>query len=309
LELTSRRKSSKKRSLTEPDGDTEITETIGSARAWAAQELKSAGVESATITAELLIGHVLRSNRIQIITRPEAPLSSDAMAELRMLVRRRLQGEPLQYLTGVQEFYGLEFRVTPDVLVPRPETELMVEQAIGLAADIPAGPVRFADVGTGSGCIAVSFARMVPASLGVAVDISLPALKIARENASRHGVAERIGFICGDLLGGLSSLPHFDLILSNPPYVADSEYSTLPVTVRDYEPHKALFAGDSALAMYDKLLPQASERLRHHAYLLLEVGIGQAEEVSGMMARHEFSVRQVLRDLQGIPRCIVACRK
>jgi release factor glutamine methyltransferase len=268
--------------------------------------LKPVGAESATLTAELLIGHILGWSRVQVLTRPEAPLGAEAAAKLQALVRRRLQGEPLQYLTGEQEFYGLQFRVTPAVLIPRPETEILVEQAVGLAAGLTGTSARFLDVGTGSGCIAISVACRIPGLLGCAVDISFPALEIARQNASRHRVLDRIEFLCSDLLDGLSPLPRYDLILSNPPYVADMEYDTLPETVRGYEPHSALFAGESGLEIYSRLLPQATGRLRRGGHLLVEIGLGQADAVIRMMERHEFAVQGVFKDLQGIPRCIVA---
>ena len=281
-------------------------DTVGGARALAARELKRAGVESATLTADLLLGHVLGWDRVQVVSRPEAPLSAEAGKQFRDLLRRRARGEPLQYLTGEQEFYGLRFRVSPDVLIPRPETEVLVEKAVSLARGCRRQPVRFADVGTGSGCIAVGVAHEVSDSFGCAVDISTRALAIARENASRHGVLGRIRFLSCDLLEGLRPEPYFDFILSNPPYVARTEYNTLPLIVREHEPHIALFADQSGFDAHRRLIPQAAAQLVPGGYLLVEVGLGQAEEVTRMILQVKLSLEAVLSDLQGIARCVVA---
>jgi release factor glutamine methyltransferase len=283
--------------------------TIGTARAWAAQELRRAAVESATLAADLLLGYVLGCDRVQIVSRPEAPLPAHASDQYVALVQRMAKGEPLQYLTGEREFFGLRFRVTPDVLIPRPETEILVEQAVRLARKCRSRPVRLADVGTGSGCIAVSVAHEVPDAVALAVDVSLPALALARENAARHGVLDRVPLLCCDMLEGLPPQPFFDFILSNPPYVARTEYNTLPATVRDYEPHVALFAGESGLEAYRRLIPQAGARLLPQGYLLVEVGAGQAEAVTQMMLRDDLSIESVLTDLQGIPRCVVSRKR
>jgi release factor glutamine methyltransferase len=268
--------------------------------------LKLADVKSATLTADLLLGHVLGLDRVQVLSRPEVPLRPEALERFTALVQRRLQGEPLQYLIGEQEFYGLSFRVTPDVLIPRPETEILVEQAVSLARGQRRQSMRFADVGTGSGCIAVAFAHEVPGSLGIAVDVSVPALALARENAAHHGVLGRILFLCCDLLAAFPPEPFFDLILSNPPYVASGEYNTLPGSVRDHEPHLALFGGESGLAVCRRLIPQMAERLLPGGHLLVEVGTGQVDAVTQMVLQEGIAVEGLLNDLQKIPRCIVA---
>jgi release factor glutamine methyltransferase len=271
--------------------------------------LKRAGLESAALTADLLLGHVLGWDRVQVVSRPQVPLPSEARERFEALVQRRSQNEPLQYLTGEQEFYGLRFYVTPDVLIPRPETEILVEQAVSLARSWQRQPVRIADVGTGSGCIAVAVAHEVPSSRVCAVDVSLPALKIARENASSHGVLDRVQLLCCDLLEGLRPEPFFEFILSNPPYVARTEYNTLPGMVREHEPHIALFAGESGLDVCRRLIPQAAVRLVPGGYLLMEIGLGQAGEVIKVAQREGFLVKGALNDLQGIARCIVARKK
>jgi release factor glutamine methyltransferase len=284
-------------------------DTIGTARAWAAQELRRAAVESATLAADLLLGHVLGCDRVQVVSRPEALLPGRAWDRYRALVQRMAKGEPLQYLTGEREFFGLQFRVTPDVLIPRPETEILVEQAVRLARECRSRPVRLADVGTGSGCIAVSVAHEIPDSVALAVDVSLTALALARENAARNAVLARVPLLCCDLLDGLPPQPFFDFILSNPPYVARTEYNSLPATVRDYEPHVALFAGESGLDVFRRLIPQAVARLLPRGYLLVEVGAGQAGAVTQIMLQDELSIEDVLGDLQGIQRCVVSRKK
>ncbi len=270
------------------------------------QAFKAAGVESAALTADLLLGHVLGWSRARVLTHPEDTLPAADAERFEALVRRRLGGEPLQYLTGEQEFYGLRFGVTPDVLIPRPETEILVDKALSLARGKAQRALRYVDVGTGSGCIAVAIAYELPGSWGVAADISPGALRVARENARRLGVLDRLRFCCGDLLEGISPSPHFDFILSNPPYVARREYNTLPKMVSEHEPHVALFSGESGLDVYRRLIPQAAARLVPGGHLLMELGLGQDEAVRQMALSEAFKVECIVEDLRGIPRCIVA---
>jgi release factor glutamine methyltransferase len=271
-------------------------------------ELVRAGIESPRLTAELLLGHVLGWERVRLLSHAGDPLSAEAGEWFASLVRRRAAGEPLQYLTGMQEFFGLPFRVTPDVLIPRPETEVLVEKALQLARKSGAAPVRFADVGTGSGCIAVSFAAEHSQSVGCAVDLSWEALAVARDNASRNGVLDRLHFVQGDLLHCLSPRPVFDFILSNPPYVSCGDQETLPATVRDYEPSMALFAGDAGTEVYERLIPQAAARLVDGGHLLMEVGLGLADDVARLVVEAGLSLVSIEKDLQSIPRCIVSRR-
>jgi release factor glutamine methyltransferase len=281
---------------------------IQSAVRRALAQLGKAGVESPRLTAELLLGHVLGWERVRLLSHPEDPLSVEAMEQFSRLVQRRAAGEPLQHLTGVQEFFGLPFRVTPDVLIPRPETEILVEKALQLAHRSGAAPVRFADVGTGSGCIAISFAAKHSLAVGWAVDVSWKALAVARNNASRHGVLGRVQFAQGDLLDCLAPQPHFEFILSNPPYVAPRDAEALPITVRDYEPHVALFSGNAGTEIYDRLIPQSAERLVEGGHLLMEVGLGLAEKVARLAVLAGLSVESIEKDLRAIPRCVVARR-
>ncbi len=273
------------------------------------QELSQSQVDSPRLTAELLLGHVLGWDRVRVLSHPEGPISIEAADRYAILIRRRANGEPLQYITGVQEFYGLQFRVTPAVLIPRPETEIVVENAVTLARAFGARPLRFADVGTGSGCIAISFAREVPHATGWGTDISVDALAIARENAARNGVPERVGFLCSDFLEGFTPHPCFDLVLSNPPYVASSDAASLPAVVREHEPAVALFSGASGMDSYRRLIPQAVRRLVPGGWLLLELGAGMSGQVSRLMEPAGLSVENIASDLQGIPRCILARRR
>jgi release factor glutamine methyltransferase len=278
---------------------------IADARTHVIHELKQANVESPELTADLLIGFVLGWDRVRVLSHPEHLLEEGARKLLWSLALRRVHGEPLQYLTGEKEFFGYSFRVTPDVLIPRPETELLVEQALGLIRGC-ATPVRFADIGTGSGCIAVSILREVPSAFCYAVDRSVAALRVAKENALRHQVNHRIAWICSDLLECWPRRGFLDLILSNPPYVALKDFNSLPLEVREFEPHQALFAGEQGLDVYNRLIPECLLRLVPGGCLLLELGVEQVEAVSRLVEEEGFFLKTIENDLRGIPRCLVA---
>lgn len=227
------------------------------------------------------------------------------------LIERRRAGEPIQYITGEAEFYGLPFRVNRDVLIPRPETEILVEQAVKLAERLRklgaiAAP-RMVDVGTGSGAIAVALARALPFAEIAAIDISASALAVARANAERNGVAGRIRFLEGDLFDAVGG-GSFDFVLSNPPYVSESDRATLDVEVRDYEPAQALFAGEDGMEIYRRLLPAARKALVAGGTLLLEIGCGQRAEMQTLLEQEGFATIEFFRDLQGIPRVAMAQR-
>ncbi len=283
-------------------------ECVRTALIQAAEELGLSQVESPRLTAELLMARVLGWERVRVLAHPESPLPPGAAERFFSLVRRRTAGEPLQYILGEQEFYGFPFRVTPAVLIPRPETEILVEQAVLAARETGPRRLRFVDVGTGSGCIAVSFAREIPQAEGWAADISIEALAVARENAARNGVQERVGLLLCDLLEGFAPRPCFDLVLSNPPYVAVEDAELLPKVVREHEPPIALYSGASGLGAYRRLIPQAAARLVPGGRLLLELGAGVAGQVSGLAERAGLSVETIVGDLQGIPRCLIARR-
>ena len=287
--------------------------------------LRAAHVPSHTLAAELLLMHALGRDRTWLYTNPESILDSSAVEMYFALIARRAAGEPTQYLTGKQEFWGLEFEVTPAVLIPRPETEHVIEVALellgvrGIRIDMitgaPSPPLRVVDVGTGSGCLAVALARELPHAKIIATDISAAALDVARRNAARHAVADPIQFLETDLLEALleSSLaPHpspFDLIVSNPPYVARNDAETLAREVRDHEPHAALFGGPTGVEIYSRLIEQAGSLLRTAGILVLELGYNSADEVRKMfhVQRHWANV-SITNDLAGIPRVLSAIR-
>lgn len=229
---------------------------------------------------------------------------TDHGAEFRALIQRRLAGEPIQYITGETGFYGLPFRVTPEVLIPRPETEHAVEKVLELAAHFQSP--RIVDVGAGSGAIAVALACKLAGAQLTATDLSPAALAVARENAARNGAADRIRFLEGDLLSPLAG-EQFDFVVSNPPYVAESDRETLAVEVRGFEPALALFAGGDGLAIYRRLIPQAFTALVPGGWMVLEMGCGQKAAVAALLAEAGFGEIEFTADLQGIAR--VACAR
>ena len=290
--------------------------------------LRAANVPSHTLAAELLLMHALGRDRTWLYTHPEAILDSAVAEKYFALADRRASGEPTQYLTGKQEFWGLEFEVTPAVLIPRPETEHVIEVAlerlgmrgikINPQTGAPSPPLRIADVGTGSGCLAIALARELPHAEIFATDISAPALLVAKRNAAGHGVADRIHFLESDLLGVLlhdsrvtnhESRP-FDLIVSNPPYVARTEADQLPREVRDHEPNLALFPGPTGVEIYARLIEQAASLLRSGGILVLELGRDSANHVRGIFAEQGgWTKVSLTNDLAGIPRVIAAERR
>ena len=268
---------------------------------------------SATIArreAETLLAHVLHRGRAWLLAHADDDLASADLEALRSLVARRAAQHPVQHLTGAQEFFGLTLRVTPDVLIPRPETEHLVEAVVDWARSQPDQHPRIVDVGTGSGAIVIALASALEHASLTAIDISPAALAVAHDNAERLGFANRIRFLQGDLLTPLSdpaqATPTFDVIASNPPYVAVDDASTLAAEVRDHEPPLALYAGPSGLDIYRRLVPQAQDLLRAGGLLALEIGYGQREAVTELLAGWQ-SVRFV-DDYAGIPRVALAIR-
>lgn len=259
---------------------------------------------------ESLLLHVLRqaapdTNLAWLIAHEDDPLATGQAAFFCDLVERRLAGEPLQYITGKAEFYGLPFEVNRDVLIPRPETELLVEKALAFAPLFRNPGIL--DVGTGSGAIAIALAQEWPEAAVTAIDISGAALDIARRNAQHAGVAHRIRFLEGDLLAPAAG-KQFDLIVSNPPYVPENDRATLAIEVRNYEPAQALFAGEDGLAVYRRLIPAAFSALAPGGILLLEIGYGQQEAVQSLLESQGFAGIEFFPDLQGIARVAKAQR-
>lgn len=254
--------------------------------------------------AELLLLHASGITRTQLLTHPEMPLTPSQLEHYFLAVERRAQSEPMQYITGVQEFFGLPFRVTRAVLIPRPETEHLVEAALTLAGR-SLKPLRILDIGTGSGAIAVALAHALPEAEIVATDISPAALLVAQSNAERNEVASRISFLECDLLPADAAL--FDMICSNPPYIANTE--VLEPQVSAFEPHTALFAGPTGLEVYERLIPRAALALHPGGSLILEIGYGQRSSIESLFAASDWENPQFTPDLQGIPRVAIARRR
>ena len=261
-----------------------------------------AELSTARRDAELLLMRVLGCDRTFLLTHPEAPLTPEQIAVYESWIARRARHEPVQYIVGEQEFFGLTFRVTSDVLIPRPETEHLVEAALE-RADRDAS-LRIADIGTGSGAIPVALAHALPNAQITALDISAAALAVARGNAELHHVSGRIRFVESDLLAAVAG-ERFDMIVSNPPYVEESE--ELEAQVRDYEPASALFAGREGLDVYQRLIPQAQAALKPGGWLLLEIGHGQQDSLAQLLTG--WSDVSFIDDLQGIPRVASARRR
>lgn len=282
-------------------------------------QLRDAGVPSYLLAAELLLLHVLGRDRAWLYAHPEEELPSQAVELYLALVQRRSAGEPTQHLTGKQEFWGLEFEVTPDVLIPRPETEHVVEVALdrlallevrhGRPQQTTGTGIRIADVGTGSGCIAIALAKELPGAEFLATDISPAALAVARRNAARHGVTNRVHFLEGHLLVALAHSPLLlNLIVSNPPYIGRREALALPREVRDHEPEIALYGGEEGYEFYAELIEQAAARLCAGGIVVLELGHDSLPAVQPLLDTPRWTNIGVTNDLAGIPRVIAAER-
>jgi release factor glutamine methyltransferase len=261
--------------------------------------------ERARLDAETLLLHLTGKNRAWLLTHLDDPFGGCTSIGYSQQIERRLAGEPIQYITGECEFYGLPFHVNKDVLIPRPETEHLVEKMLELAASFERP--RIVDVGTGSGAIAVTLAHSLPAAQLTATDLSSAALNVARKNAELNEVAERVRLLEGDLLAPVAG-EQFELVVSNPPYVASSDRETLAVEVREYEPDLALFAGSHGLDIYRRLTPLAYDAVVPGGYVLFEIGHGQATAIAELFSAAGFCDIQFTKDLQGIERVISARR-
>jgi release factor glutamine methyltransferase len=304
---------------------------VGAALREAIAHLEREHVPSASLAAELLLMHTLGRDRTFLYAHPEQELDAATCERYFSLIAQRASGVPTQHLTGRQEFWGLDFEVTPDVLIPRPETEHVIElalQRLRAAASGDTSPrnseLCIADVGTGSGCIAIALAHELPNARITATDISPRALEVARRNAARHGVASRIAFAECNLLDallhesrvtnhpspspGASESRLFDLIASNPPYIARKDAATLPREVREHEPDIALFAGEAGTEMYAPLIAEAAKLLKPGGLLVLELGYNSADHVSRLLETTEWSAVAITNDLAGIKRVASAQR-
>ena len=270
--------------------------------------LKAAGLENAEREADWLLAHAMRLSQGQLLAAGNAPLTARQAEQARTYIHRRAAREPLQYILGTQEFGGLEIAVTPDVLIPRPETTLLVEevaQAIGAQRRS-----LVADVGTGSGCIAIAVAKTCPHATLWATDISWPALVVARRNALQHDVGKQVTFVQADLLGPFPASEEgiFDAIVSNPPYIPEGEMEGLQPEVSRYEPRLALAAGADGMTYYRRLLSAAAVLLKPAGCLIVELGVGQFNAVSALADRTRLSVLHCRKDQAGIERALVLRR-
>lgn len=282
--------------------------TVGRLLAWTTDWLATKGSDSPRLDAEVLLAFVRGCPRIALYTAFDEVVDDDARARFRDLVRRRGAGEPVAYLVGSREFFSLPLVVSAAVLVPRPETEGLVVRALDVARPIAAP--RIADVGTGSGAIAVALAKHLPAASVVATDVSPEALEVARENVARHGVAGRVTCVRCDLLADPAAAGPFDVVVSNPPYVREDEFESLPRDVRLHEPRGALVAGATGVEVVARLVGEAASRLVPGGWLLVEIGPATADAAAGLIASHGgFTPGPLLRDSAGLPRVVQGCRR
>lgn len=275
---------------------------ISTAVATASLILQNAEIPEPRREASALLAFVLRKEPVFLIAHPEYQLIADESSVFDTIIRRRAAREPFHYITGQKEFFGLAFKVSPAVLIPRPETEILVEEAIKLLR--PVQNAEFYEIGVGSGCISISILSGVPDGSAVAVDISEAALDVAAQNAERHNVTERVELITADLFAGLNR--KFDAIVTNPPYIPDNELEVLQAEVKTYEPHSALFGGSDGLDIIRRIVNEAPYFLHPNGFIMIEIGFGQAEKVRRMFSIAPWKDLRFLDDQQGIHRTVFA---
>jgi release factor glutamine methyltransferase len=261
-------------------------------------------------SAEVLLAHLLSKDRLFLYLNYERPMEKEELSEFRTLVKRRLGGEPNQYITGMQEFWSLPFRVSPDVLIPRPETEVLLETVLEFLGS-PEREVRILDLGTGSGAIAVALARELGAIKIVATDWSMAAVKLAQENARLNQIDSRIHFVCADMFSAFSrSSAKFTVVATNPPYVSHAEFSNLSPEIRDYEPRDALDGGPDGLAAIRRIIKEAPTVLSHKGGLIMEMGAEQAENVSKLARDSQlYESYRIIKDYSGLDRVLLAVKR
>jgi release factor glutamine methyltransferase len=281
--------------------------TIRKVLAWASDDLRSRESDTPRLDAELLLSHVLGINRIGLITDADRPLAKEELTRYRELHKRRRSGEPVAYLLGAREFYGRSFRVDKRVLVPRPDTEILVEVALDRmrARSLSA---RVLDLCTGSGCVAVSLAKERPTWSVLGTDISEEALLVARDNALRLGALPRAAFTRSDLFAGIRAGAIFDLITANPPYIPEGDSTTLAHTILGFEPHVALFGGSDGLYFARKIIAEAKPFMAPGAVLAMEIGAGQAQEIAGTFREHGYEEVAIRKDYGQIERVVSGLR-
>ena len=271
------------------------------------RDLTASGSPSPRLDAEVLLMHLLKTDRLQLLTHPEKILTEAEVAGYSRWVERRCQGEPVAYIVGEKEFWSLRFEVNREVLIPRPETECLIEEVLGCPVPEADAP-RIIDIGTGSGAIGVVLAREIPAARVVATDISSGALEVARRNAVRHGVARSHGIYPGGSL--CNRYGAFDIIVSNPPYIPDDVYPLLPAGIRAFEPRQALIAGPDGTAFHRRIIREGANRLKAGGWIFLEIGEGQQGLVEALFRETGFyDTIRFRKDYGGIERVAVARKK
>jgi release factor glutamine methyltransferase len=274
----------------------------------AVEKLRSEGIDRPRTNAELLLGAVLNAKKIDLYLDRDRILTPQQIEKFNQFVQERISGKPLQYTIGSTEFFGLKFEVNESVLIPRPETETLVEIVIQQLKN--SSQPKIIDLGTGSGAIAISLARNLKSCFVFATDLSSEALKVAKENARRHQVDDRIDFLCGDLFEPLRNKNlkgKIDCVVSNPPYVSKDEFGHLPKEVKDYEPIVALRTDEEGPSFHKKIIEGSLDFLKEGGILALEVGLGQADRVAGLIRnRKDFKETEIRKDLGGIDRIVVA---
>ncbi len=288
---------------------TEQVWTLGALLDWTAKHLAAKNVESARLDAEVLLAHVAECKRIDLYGMRFAEVASpEVRQQYRDLIKQRLEGCPVAYLVGRKEFYGLEFKVSRAVLIPRPDSEHVVVECLKVMK--PMKEPRILDIGVGSGNLAVSIAKHVPTAQVTAIDKSPEALAIARENAVKHGAAERIRFLEGDLFAPLGEGETFHCIVSNPPYIPEGDVPNLPIGVRNYEPTTALAAGPDGFAVFDRIVAEASARLQPGGHLIIEIGSPQEAPARARLAAvATLTLAPTIIDSAGHPRVLHAVRR
>ncbi len=266
------------------------------------------GLATARLDAEVLLSHCLGTDRYGLYREPEGPVAGEAIRGFRRLVARRRLGEPVAYLTGCREFWSLPFEVNGDVLVPRPETEILVEEVLRSCAGEGRGGFRILEIGTGSGAVSVALAAELADAVVTATDISVGALQVAQRNAAANGVADRIDFVRADLFASLGGV--FDVIVSNPPYVAECDFARLPVDVKDFEPAAALLAGPEGTEFHRTIIREGWRHLKPGGMVFLEIGHGQQERVAELFRETgRYEDIRFRDDYGGIPRVAAGRRK
>lgn len=277
--------------------------TIGSIIKWTEQYFQDKGVDSPRLDAEVLLSHVLQKERIYLYIHFDEPLEAAELAAFREMVKKRVQRIPVAYIVGAREFMGLRFAVSPAVLIPRPDTEILVEAVIERLKD--KSQIKFVDIGTGSGAIVLSLLHYLPLACAVAVDISQDALAVATENAETLLVKDRVDFYQGDIYEPLAA-EEFDAIVSNPPYIPNADIAELEPEVKEFEPYGALAGGLDGLDFYRRLIADGSDRLKDGGFMAFEVGINQAQAVAALAESMPiFEKTEILKDYAGIERVVI----